>query len=332
MRGQRILVTGATGFVGQHLVRALCEKGAAVRALVRAGGATQTIQAWGAELVTGDILDCSSLRTALRDIEVVFHLAGRLHLPGVTAAEYERLHVEGTRNLLIACLNLEALRVIVHCSTTGVLGPTGLVPAAEDTRPLSGPSNAYEGSKARGEQLALTLAQQCGLPLVVARPSLVYGPGDLHLLGWFRAIQRGYYRVVGPGDNLLHPIYITDLIVGLLRCAQVPAAAGRIYHLVGSKPLPIKDLAAAIAQAVGRPLPQRHLPLSLALMVASLLEASPGIPPAWLPLTRSRIAFMTESRAYCGTRARMELNFIPQVDLPTGLQHTVAWYRSEGLL
>jgi nucleoside-diphosphate-sugar epimerase len=176
------------------------------------------------------------------------------------------------------------------------------------------------------------MARQYGLPLVVVRPSLVYGPGDLHLLGWFRAIKKGYYRVVARGDNLLHPIYIDDLITGLIRSAQIPAAAGRVYQLVGPRPIPIKELAGAIAQAVGRRLPRWHIPLPLAYMVAVLFESLPGLPPAALPLTRSRIAFMVESRAYCGALAQAELGFIPQIDLEIGLRRTVAWYRGEGLL
>ena len=328
----RVLVTGGTGFLGQHLVRGLCQQGQEVRVLVRPGRNPHTVSVGRTEVSYGDVLDRSSLSIALRDVSTVFHLAGRLHMPGVTLAEYEQLHVEGTRNLLTACLEVDPLPTVVHCSTTGVIGPTGPEPATEDTPSISGPSTSYEHSKALGEQLAITLAQQHGLPLVVARPSLVYGPGDLHLVGWFRAIQKGYYRVVGRGDNLLHPIYIDDLIAGLIRCAQIPAAVGRVYQLVGPKPIAIKELAAAIACAVGRRLPGWHLPLPLAYAVAIVLESLPGLPPDALPLTHSRIAFMTESRAYCGALAQTELNFIPQIDLETGLQRTVAWYRSEGLL
>jgi nucleoside-diphosphate-sugar epimerase len=175
------------------------------------------------------------------------------------------------------------------------------------------------------------MARQHGLPLSVARPALVYGPGDRHLLGWFRMIQRGLYRVVGSGASLLHPIYIDDLVDGLLRCA-LPGAAGRVYHLVGERALPIGTLAAAIAQALGRPLPRAHLPLPLALGLARALEALPGLPPQRLPLTRERIRFMTESRVYCGCRARLALGFVPRVGLELGLRRTVEWYRAEGLL
>ncbi len=329
---ERVLVTGGTGFLGQHLVRSLRHQGVPVRVLVRSTSDTRSIAAAGAELAIGNVLEPSSLTAALHEVTTVFHLAGQLHTPGVADQEYEQIHVEGTHNLLEACRKVPSLQVVVHGSTTGVLGPIGNDLAAEDTTSTHGPSNAYEKSKAQGEKMALAFAQQHNLPLVIARPSLVYGPGDLHLLGWFRAIQRGYYRVVGRGDNLLHPIYIDDLIAGLLRCARTPGVVGRIYNLVGPNPVSIKELATAIAQAVGRPLPRWHLPVSLARAAAILFEMIPGIPPTALPLTQSRIDFMIENRAYCGQRARHELGFTPTIGLEIGLQKTVAWYRQEGLL
>lgn len=331
-----VFITGGTGFLGQHLVRRLRARGFRVRVLARppkgqqGNVSVQAVESMGAELVWGDVLDQSALRAGLQNAAWVFHLAGRLFVPGVAAREYEQLHVEGTRNLLMACAKAGSVQAIVHCSTTGVLGPTGAVLADEGV-PFR-PSNIYESTKAMGEQLALELARRYDLPLVVARPALVYGPGDLHLLGWFRAIQRGYYRVVGQGHNLLHPIYVDDVVDGLVQCAQTRAAVGRAYHLVGAQALPIREIAEAIAQALERPLPRWHIPAPVAAGLAALFEQMPGVPPARLPLTRDRVKFMTESRAYRGVRARDELGFVPRVDLETGLQRAVAWYRSEGLL
>jgi nucleoside-diphosphate-sugar epimerase len=332
---EQVLVTGGAGFLGQHLVRVLRARGVQVRVLIRPGSrtantTTQALQSMGAELAWGNILDPAVLQPALRDVTGVFHLAGRLFVPGIAACEYEQLHIQGTRNLLAACAEAGSVRAIVHCSTTGVVGPTGPAPADEDT-PLR-PSNIYEATKAAGEQLALDMADRHKLSLVVARPALIYGPGDVHLLSWFRAIDRGYYRVVGRGDNLLHPIYVGDVVDGLLRCAQIPKASGQVYHLVGAQALPIRELAQAIARALSRSLPPGQIPVSAALGLAALFEMIPGPSPASLPLTRSRVRFMTERRAYSGARARDELGFVPQVDLETGLQRTVAWYRSEGLL
>jgi dihydroflavonol-4-reductase len=247
----------------------------------------------------------------------------------VPVSAYERLHVTGTRNLLDACREQRWLQAVVHCSTTGVLGPTGPRPADEDAPPH--PANVYERTKAEAEGMALDAAR-VGLPLTVARPALVYGPGDLHMVGWFRAIKAGLYLVVGRGDNLLHPIYVSDVVDGILRCAERQESRGRTYHLVGAQPVPISGLAAAIAEAVHRPLPRTHLPRAIAYATAAILERLPGVPPTRLPLTRNRVDFMTESRVYDGERARAELGFVPRVDLEHGLASTVDWYRNTGLL
>jgi nucleoside-diphosphate-sugar epimerase len=333
----RVLVTGGAGFLGGHVVRALRARGTEVVVLARpprdarGSAARAALASLGAEIAVGDVLDAASLRRALAGATTVFHLAGRLFAPGIPDADFERVHVEGSRHLLEACAESSTVRSIVHCSTTGVLGPTGQTPLDEDAAPR--PSNAYERSKAEGEGLARALAGRHGLPLVVARPALVYGPGDVHLLGWFRAIRRGVYRVVGDGDNLVHPIFVDDCVTGLLLCAETQGApAGRAYNLVGEEAVPIREMARAIAAVVGRPLPRGHLPKWLAHGLGAVLEALPGVAPARLPLTRSRVAFMTESRAYSGGRARNELGFVPRVGLAQGLERTVAWYRAEGLL
>ncbi|HMQ29568.1 MAG TPA: NAD-dependent epimerase/dehydratase family protein [Chloroflexaceae bacterium] len=335
MTGQTF-ITGGSGFIGRHLALALRARGVAVRVLVRpardaaARQARHALVSAGVELVEGCVTDPDDVRAALGEADTVFHLAGQLLVPGVPDEQYERLHVGGTRAVLAACAARGAVRRVVHCSTTGVLGPTGPAPAGEEAPQR--PSTIYERTKAAGEALALESARREGLPLVVARPALVYGPGDLHLLGWFRAIKAGLYRVVGRGENLLHPVFIADLVDGLVRCALAPVPGPRAYNLVGERPLPIRELAAAIAAALGVRLPATRLPLWLARAAAVALETIPGVPPARLPLTRSRIAFMTESRAYSGERARDELGFVPQVALSDGLARTVAWYRQEGLL
>jgi nucleoside-diphosphate-sugar epimerase len=331
--GQPILITGATGFIGLALARRLRGDGQAVRALVRPrpsdDPALCELQALGAEVITGDLGDPQALSAALSGVALVFHSVGQLQIAGLPDALYEQTHVAGTRALLEAVAAQAPAAQVVYLSTTGVLGPTGPTPHGEDA-PLR-PETIYERTKAQGETLALELARQHRIWLVVARPALVYGPGDLHLLGWFRAIERGVYRVIGRGDSLLHPIYIDDLVEGLLRCAKAPAS-GQIYNLVGEAPVSIAVLATAIAAAQGRRLPWGRIPAGLAWLAGALLEAIPGLPPERLPLTKGRVAFMTASRAYNGQRARDELGFVPQTGLDEGMRQAVAWYRNKQLL
>jgi nucleoside-diphosphate-sugar epimerase len=324
-----ILITGGTGFIGRRLVEVLRAQGTRVRVVARRPDAAAAVAAAGGEPILGDLLDPSVAARAMSGVRAVYHLAGRLFRPGDLAREYERLHVGATLGLVRAAIAQRDIEFFVLCSTTGVHGATGGRQAREDDP--GHPENAYERTKARAEQLASIVARRGGLNLVIARPGLVYGPGDRHLLGWFRSIRGGYYRVIGSGRNAFHPIYIDDLVRALLLTASSANGNCRAYHLVGSQPVTMRALSDAIGTAVGRRVPRTHLPRPLAFAMGAVMEALP-VPRRALPLTRSRVRFMTESREYDGSRARQELGFIPRVELEDGLARTVAWYRDNGLL
>lgn len=319
-----VLVTGGTGFLGHHLVLALRTSGMPVRVLTRRPDAARELAGAGAEVIPCDVLDHRGLRAHVAGCRAVFHLAGRLFVPGIPAVEYERLHVGSTLALLKACAELEALEWFVLCSTTGVHGPTGTLPAHEDD--LGRPQNAYEETKLRAERLATEFARDVRLPLTIARPGMVYGPGDRHLLPLFRAIRGGYFLVIGPGTNHFHPVYIDDVIRGLLLAGERGGRDGRSYHLVGPRPVTSREFADAVGQALGRRVSSVHLPVRLAYTVGSAVELLP-LPRRALPLSRSRVLFMTQNRAYDGSRARVELGFRPIVHLDDGMKRTVAWYR-----
>jgi nucleoside-diphosphate-sugar epimerase len=324
-----VLVTGATGFLGTSLVARLLAAGARVRVLARSPRKAEKQTDQGAELVVGDITDRTAVTAAADGIKVVYHLAGRLLTPGVSAAEYHRTHVEGTK-LLLDCCRKVSLERFVHCSTTGVLGVTGDRPADENA-PFR-PTNVYEATKAQAE-LAVRDSWRDGFPAVIARPGLVYGPGDLHLLPFFRAVLRRQFRPIGRRLVWLHPIYIDDMTEGLVRCAQRDEAVGECFHLAGREPASLVQLATAIAHAGGTRLPQGHIPLPAARAMAGLGDRLPHGLKGSAPLTRSRLDFLTHSRIYDVRKAQRLLGFgSVATDLWTGAARSLAWYREEGYL
>jgi nucleoside-diphosphate-sugar epimerase len=324
-----VLVTGGTGFLGACLVRRLLTGGARVRVLVRAPMKAKPLAAQGAETVVGDITDRAAVTAALDDVALVYHLAGRLLLPGVPATEYHRTHVEGTKLLLACCQNASRLERFVHCSTTGVLGPTGDRPA-DETAPYA-PSNIYETTKTEAE-LAVRDARRAGFPAVIARPGLVYGPGDLHLLAFFSSVLRGWFRPIGRRTVSLHPIYIDDLTEALVRCGEGAGAVGECFHIAGREPVSLAEFAAAIAHAGGNHLPPGHIPLGAARTLAALGDLLPPGLKRLAPLTSSRLEFLTHSRVYDVTKARRLLDFSAPTALPDGVAQTLAWYREQGYL
>jgi nucleoside-diphosphate-sugar epimerase len=318
------LVTGATGFLGSALVTELVKRQQPVRILVR--DEKQARQQFGdaVSISPGDITDAVRVQRAVDGATVIYHLAGCLYHPSIPAERFHRVHVEGTQNLLKACQEQPQVRRIVHVSTTGVYGVTGEVPATEDA-PFD-PTNPYEATKLAGEQLALKTYQEQDLPVTVVRPGLVYGPGDLHLLGFFEAIQKGQFRVIAGGKALLHPVYIDDLVAAFLLCAEPSLAIGRSYNIAGERPVTVRELAIAIARALGKELPTGSMPLWFANLASDIFTVMPGINSEHAPLTRSRVKFLTHSRIYDISRARSELGYSPEIGLEEGMELTAAWY------
>ena len=140
-----VAVTGATGFLGTNLVRRLLAEGTRVRALTRSPAKARALAEQGVEVIAGDITDERAVSAVIDGATVVYHLAGRLLVPGVDSGEYHRTHVEGTRLVLDHCRRSPRLQRLVHCSTTGVLGVTGERPA-DERAPLC-PTNVYEATK-----------------------------------------------------------------------------------------------------------------------------------------------------------------------------------------
>jgi dihydroflavonol-4-reductase len=189
----------------------------------------------------------------------------------------------------------------------------------------------YEATKAEAE-LAVRAASRDWLEAVIARPGLVYGPGDLHLLGFFRSVVRRRFRPIGRPTVWLHPIYVDDMVEGLIHCGERGAAAGECFHLAGRDPVPLADLARAIAMAGGTSVPAGHIPLPAARAVASACDRLPTSLRRSAPLTSSRLEFLTHSRVYDVTKARQVLGFEARTDLATGARLSMAWYRAQGLL
>ena len=323
------LVTGSSGFLGSALVGRLLADGLSVRAMVRSPTKGEALAAQGAEVVVGEITDEAAVRGAVEGASVVYHLAGRLLAPGVSPTVYRATHVDGTRLLLRCCGEEPSVERLVHCSTTGVLGITGERPADEDA-PFH-PTNVYEATKAEAE-LAVRERWRDGVPAVVARPGLVYGPGDLHLLPFFRSVLRRRFRPIGRKPVWLHPIYIDDLVDGLVRCGAQDSALGECFHLAGREPVPLAGLADAIATAGGTPVPSGHIPLPAAQAVAAIGDRLPRAVRRSAPLTSSRLEFLTHSRMYDVSKAERVLGFTAPTNLETGTVLSMAWYREQGHL
>jgi nucleoside-diphosphate-sugar epimerase len=324
------VVTGASGFLGGAVARALVERGEQVRALVRATSDASTLRAAGVTTVAGDVVKAEGLHEAFRGARVVVHAAGMLGRAGAADEEYEAVHVRGTLNVVREARAARAERV-VHISSPGMLGPIPRqAPDADEDAPPN-PTNPYERSKAAAEAALRTDAARSGPLAVIVRPEFVYGPGDRHVLRLFQAIRRRRFVYVGRGDALCHPSYVDDVVRGVL-AASDRGVLGRVYHLAGPRPLPIRDLVQTIARACGVAPPFIHVPERPMRLTVRALEPIAGLLGVKLPIGSSAVDFFTFDRHFSWQRARTELGFDPRVDVLDGVRRTVRWYEDEGLI
>ncbi|MEZ4515644.1 MAG: NAD-dependent epimerase/dehydratase family protein [Chloroflexota bacterium] len=334
----KAVITGATGFVGSAVARQLAEDGIEVHALVLDGSNRERLDGYPITWHIGDITNPDLPEDLFAGADWVIHAAGMLGRAGVAEETYQRINAEGVRNVLaavdrarLAGKTPETLRVL-HVSSAGVLGPVRAdAPQAQfnETAPLA-PSNAYERSKARSEEYAQEFIAG-GLPVVIMRPEFIYGPGDVHVLGLFRTIQRGIFFYIGDGQNTCHPTYIDDVVEGF-RLGLERGKPGQIYHITGPRPMTFRELSETIADDLDVAQPRIRMPVPVAQVGAAVLETvgnATGLP---VPLSRTGVAFFSESRRSTYARAAKELGYEPHIDLDEGIPRTIAWYRETGLL
>lgn len=332
MRDEVAVVTGATGFVGSHLVEALCARGMPARAIVRASSDTHWIPA-GVDRATASLDDTVSLGRAMRGASIVFHLAAVTSAARIS--EYERTNVEGTRRVLEAVAAHAPTARVVLCSSLAAVGPArGGSLLMEDDRPR--PVSPYGYSKLAGERVAEAFASEHGLEIAIVRPAAVYGPRDRDILAAFRLASRGIALRVAPAEQRLAMIHVRDLARALVLAAERACVHGgrtRSYHLSDGQAPTLAEVNTAIAAAVGRRVFTVPLPRAAAYGVAAIGSALSRVRQSKPLLTRGRIDELAADSWACDiSRARGELGFEPSIALEEGLKETRAWYRAQGWL
>ena len=329
LRGQKVLVTGATCFAGSHLARALVGLGASVRVFVRRPAALHHDLRSGVDVAVGDLRDRRAVDAAVKGCARVFHIAALYRDASATARDFWEVNVGGVEHVLAAC---EAHRIkrLVHCSTIGVHGSVSHVPS-DETSPFN-PSDPYQKSKLAGEDRVWTWYRRTGIPTTVIRPAGNYGPGDLRFLKLFRSIQQGYFVMLGRGEVFYHTVYIDDLVRGHLLCATREAAIGEPFLITGDRYVALNELVSLIAQVLEVPVPRWRAPVWPFYAAGAVCEAFCvpfGISP---PLHRRRVGFFTHNRAFTSTKAQRLLGYAPQISLTEGLRRTAQWYEARGHL
>jgi nucleoside-diphosphate-sugar epimerase len=318
MRGVRVLVTGANGFIGQHTCRWLADHGMQVRAVTRRPIGSQLERPGIETVLVPDVGPQTEWEEALRDVDAVVHIAGVAHVLAPTtrdAGEFLRVNAEGAQRLAQGAAAAGTRRVLLM-SSVSVYGPT-TGDAISESHPTS-PGGAYAVSKLEGERLVREALAGTRTELVVLRPPGVYGPGSpgnfLRLMRW---IDAGYPLPLASLRNRRSFVYVLNLADAVLACLLEAAAAGRTYNVCDGPPIDLPDLVRALASALDRPArmwPCPEAPLRFAAQLLGRMDDA------------ERIAGSLEVDA---SAIRRELSWQAPFSLADGLRATAVWYRAQ---
>ena len=328
----RIVVTGATGFIGAHLALLLQAEGYDVLATGRAELPSEAVRAEqlrssGITLLVGSLLTADFAQQLASNCDAIIHLAAAQHESNVPDSYFYGLNVSAHRALLEAAVNAGVKR-FVYGSTIGIYGSATDGQLDEQTPPR--PENVYARTKLEAERVTMEYANR--IDTCIMRISETYGPGDLRLLKLFRGIESGTFPMIGKGTNLRQVVYVEDLVRGLLLGATHEGAVGEVFVLAGSEIMTTNDMVRQVAATLGRKPTSLSLPVWPFRAAASIFEATltpMGIQP---PLTRRRLDFFTKSFLFSTEKARRVLGFEPRITFATGAARTADWYRKNGYL
>jgi nucleoside-diphosphate-sugar epimerase len=316
---ERVLVTGATGFVGSHVAQAFVEAGYEVRCGLRASSDPRWISDLAVELVPLDLARPRDLHQAVEDVDVVVHAAG------ITKArrtsDYHQVNVEGTRRIAAAAASA-GVRRFVLISSLAARGPDTLAKDGRDR-----PASAYGRSKLEAEEDLRVFGER--MEAVVLRPAAVYGPRDTDLLPLFKMARTGWL-FLPSGPNFLQPVYATDMAQAALAAARKPAGFGP-FPVAEASRYTWWDVAGRLEQVFGRPVRAVRLP--------AVAFRAVGRAGEWMAKLRSGVPVFDERRALdlavhtwtCDPySAERTLGWRAEVQLFEGLDLTARWYRQAG--
>lgn len=331
LSGKRALITGATGFIGGRLAERLAaEEGVQVRALARNPQKGRWLANLGIEVVPGDMTALDSLQTAVADCDLVFHCAAWVS-EGGTKDEVWAVNVAGTQNLVNAALVAGPVERFVHLSSCAVYGSVQRHNIDEQT-PTQMRGNLYADSKVAAEEVVFKAYEQYHLPVVSARASQVYGPGSKQFtIRPIEVIKSGKMVLVDGGHHLCKPIYIDNLVDGLILCAKVDAAVGQAINFTDDRPVPWRDFFGAYGRMLNvDSFPS--VPYPAAWLIAGFNEVKAALKGKKTGLNRAAVKALRSNNSFSNQKARTLLGWTPKINFEEGMNLTENWLRSKGYL
>ncbi len=310
----KVLVTGANGFTGSHLVKLLEKRGDIVVGLVRKSSNCDRLSDCNLELVYGEIADRDSLTTAMTGVDWVFHTAAYVELGIVDGAKMALANIEGTRAVLEVAQAVGVSKM-VYCSTIGVFGDTkGKVVNETFQREQTDFSGEYDRTKYQAQQLVDEFASK-GFPVVSILPSGIFGADDPHFGPVIQQFMKGGLKVWAGGDRITGIVHVDDLVAAMILAAE-KGTNGEKY-IISAGDLSTREMFGILSQSAGIPIPM-EVPKPLVILAGNILDPIGRIFNWQPPISRERVHYIYERCVRVdATKARQELGWNPRSVLET---------------
>ncbi len=322
-RLEAVLITGASGFIGRTLAGRLRSEGVAVRGV-------DVVADPEAGAVAGNVGVPGPWQDAGSGCDTVIHTAAIVS-NAASADEAWRVNVLGTRHALDAAVRAGAGR-FVHFSSVRAFGDVGFPDEVTELHPVRPDGHTYVDTKIASEQVVLQAHAAGEIDCTVIRPGDVYGPGSRP---WtvlpVEAISAGRFFLPAMGRGIHSPIYVDDLVSGVLLAARAPEAIGEVFTISGGVGVSCNQFFGNYSRMLGKPAPRR-VPTPVAMALSTIPEVTAWIGGDTTELRRSSVIYMTRTGTYSIQKARRVLGFEPEVDLTEGMRRTEAWLRAAGML
>lgn len=323
---KKAFVTGATGFIGSHLVEALLSKQYKIKCLVRKSANLRWIKDLPIEIVYGDLFNKDVLTEATKDVDYIFHIAGVI--ASRTKEGYYYGNVETTKNLLeVASKNLNLKRFVFAGSLTAV-GPTANKIPPDEQSPCN-PITNYGRSKLEAEKEVLKFKDK--IPVTVLRLPAVYGPRDTATLDFFKTVSKGVIPLVGYKSKYISILYVSDVVKALIDAAECDMAIGEVFLIGSEKFYTWEEIGMAIEKYTKHRTIKVRFPEFFVVIAAAfnnfldIFRKKPSV----FNIEKSK-DMIADAWIADITKAKNHLNFRQDVDLEEGIRRTFEWYHKEG--